>query len=631
MPSTVSQTTGTDAFSEPTPITLDFDATYNQSAQSVSESWQDTPLSSFEPQTMSAMQGIEQATPPSTDDMDMSFNQNDDLFWNSHSEATQPSMGEALNTTPAAFLDSVNQQLYPSDLFSSEQSDLMASEQAFEEASQFLFPETMSAPLDWSDEQPDDANFDSGTLLGLGALFEEPTLDLGPSFQTEANGFNDISAFEEEPVPFASFETPGHPVQFPTDNTPSMPTAATDSFLSTAHNLPPVPEWMPEPSTEDVSIAEGFSTEASTTPQALSSGLSEESFDPFLMTSVDPFTAAATVSEETSETSFEFDTTSFDSGFVSTEEASTVYASTSTTSTDALWDMTPPAFSPPEEESPSTHSAEALSPDYTPSDIWFSDEPVTETHIAAAAPTADSPIVPPISDISAHPDDDFYAVSFTLNELGELVPDYNHAEMAIQATEPEPSQISPPPAPAESLIPSLPPISESTGQAAVAASGMVTNPAPEQPQSRRIQPKPLMQRTPKAPEPQSDKLEEQWHSEPQTSAEPLAPTTTTLPQADELMVGNLEIISVCPLSAEKRLILIHNNGLYALMGQSGQEQPAISALKVFEHNPIAYQNTFTAVEEGQAGQQGMYVVQVGTWHGIISTFQDKITLHTELG
>jgi hypothetical protein len=52
---------------------------------------------------------------------------------------------------------------------------------------------------------------------------------------------------------------------------------------------------------------------------------------------------------------------------------------------------------------------------------------------------------------------------------------------------------------------------------------------------------------------------------------------------------------------------------------------------VFEHNPIAYQNTFTAVEEGQAGQQGMYVVQVGTWHGIISTFQDKITLHTELG
>ena len=129
-----------------------------------------------------------------------------------------------------------------------------------------------------------------------------------------------------------------------------------------------------------------------------------------------------------------------------------------------------------------------------------------------------------------------------------------------------------------------------------------------------------------------DELEAQWHSSPVEPRPRPAAQKAPLPNvASELMLGNLEVLSVCSLNAEKRLLVVHNKGIFALMGQYGMEQPQISVLKVFEHNPIAYQNTFTAVEEGQAGSQGMFVVQVGTWHAIISTFQDKISLHTELG
>jgi len=96
-------------------------------------------------------------------------------------------------------------------------------------------------------------------------------------------------------------------------------------------------------------------------------------------------------------------------------------------------------------------------------------------------------------------------------------------------------------------------------------------------------------------------------------------------------LGNLEIVSVCPLEGDKRLLLVQSNGVFALMGQVGAQNPDVSVIKIFENNPIAYQKTFTAIQEGQTGNQGMYLAQVGTWHGVISTFQQGILLHTELG
>jgi hypothetical protein len=125
-------------------------------------------------------------------------------------------------------------------------------------------------------------------------------------------------------------------------------------------------------------------------------------------------------------------------------------------------------------------------------------------------------------------------------------------------------------------------------------------------------------------------LEAQWHEPAATTSAPTTQAGTVTPPA-AFTLGNLEVLSVCPLAADRRLLVVHSNGVFALMGQVGLEQPQISVLKVFENNPLAYQNTFTAVAEAQAAAQGMFVTQVGTWHAIVSTFQDKITLHTELG
>jgi uncharacterized cupin superfamily protein len=94
---------------------------------------------------------------------------------------------------------------------------------------------------------------------------------------------------------------------------------------------------------------------------------------------------------------------------------------------------------------------------------------------------------------------------------------------------------------------------------------------------------------------------------------------------------HLEILGTCPLTQDKRLLLVQSGQQFALMGQAGFENPSVYVLKIFDGNPVAYQQTFAAAQEGQAGEQGMFVVQVGTWHAIVSTFRDQIVLHTELG
>jgi hypothetical protein len=96
-------------------------------------------------------------------------------------------------------------------------------------------------------------------------------------------------------------------------------------------------------------------------------------------------------------------------------------------------------------------------------------------------------------------------------------------------------------------------------------------------------------------------------------------------------MGRLEIMGRCPLLVGGQLLMVHSGDVYALMAQSGDNPDQVVVLKVFEHNPLAYQNTFTAVPEKRTGQQGLYVVQAGTWRGMISSFQGTLTMHTELG
>jgi hypothetical protein len=122
-----------------------------------------------------------------------------------------------------------------------------------------------------------------------------------------------------------------------------------------------------------------------------------------------------------------------------------------------------------------------------------------------------------------------------------------------------------------------------------------------------------------------DSAEALWNAPP---VEPEAPTE---PEPPALSMEQLEIMGICQLTQDKRLLLVHSAGQFALMGQAGLENPNVYVLKIFDGNPVAYQQTFAAAQEGQAGEQGMFVVQVGTWHAIVSTFRDQIMLHTELG
>lgn len=110
-----------------------------------------------------------------------------------------------------------------------------------------------------------------------------------------------------------------------------------------------------------------------------------------------------------------------------------------------------------------------------------------------------------------------------------------------------------------------------------------------------------------------------------------AKTRASTPSSQMGRLGHLDILSICVLSADKRLLIVHNEDVYALMAQVGLENPSVSVIKIFDHNPIAYQNTFVTVPERRTGQKGLYVTQVGTWRGMISCFQDRITLYTELG
>ncbi len=113
-------------------------------------------------------------------------------------------------------------------------------------------------------------------------------------------------------------------------------------------------------------------------------------------------------------------------------------------------------------------------------------------------------------------------------------------------------------------------------------------------------------------------------------------TTPVAPQAQHpasgLEMENLQILGFCALDDSKRLLMVENNGTFALMGQAGEaHNPNISKIKEFNYNPLQYQNTFTAVKEAATEDQGMYIVQVGTWRAIISTVKETILLHTELG
>jgi hypothetical protein len=98
-----------------------------------------------------------------------------------------------------------------------------------------------------------------------------------------------------------------------------------------------------------------------------------------------------------------------------------------------------------------------------------------------------------------------------------------------------------------------------------------------------------------------------------------------------LKLGSSEVLSVSSVNAEQRFLLVKSEMQYALIGQWGITDPKVFVLKLFDDNPIAYQKTFTAVQDQRDNEEGLYLLQVGHWRGIVSIYQMTMTLYADLG
>lgn len=514
--------------------------------------------------------------------------------------------GETSALDPATFLDTVNQQLYPEDPFADPMTAVEGA-QAFEDAAQFLFPETATASLDWQDDSEVTSFLDTGFSLEVPTA--EP-LELGPSYQPMPGDLNDLSAI-----------------------------GSSDAELSTFMEAAAATNWTESP---ELNVVETFETAASwetpfsnnltedLTPE-LTEDLPDFGLSPLPGQAEADLLAAYTMGDEgsdlpiSSELSEAFeDAYEFSNSATSEESPALEMPDMSNWGATVIEPTLPTDYTPPEsiETDLETSFIEnvwtlentdltqdvieqppALSPIEFPSEPVPTLEPISEP----AAPT--NSLAAFLSE-----DDDFYASSFTLSEQGDVIPSYEAPSTPIieisDAFEPT-FEVTEPVAPVapfilpemEASLPSPPPME------------IISTPEPET--------IPITHSTASVP----PSAEELW--ETPALGETPAPTPEVAQPA--LSFDNLEILGVCQLSADKRLLLVQSQENFALMGQAGLENPQITVLKIFDHNPIAYQNTFAAAQEGQAGAQGMYVTQVGTWHAIISTFQDQIVLHTELG
>ena len=66
------------------------------------------------------------------------------------------------------------------------------------------------------------------------------------------------------------------------------------------------------------------------------------------------------------------------------------------------------------------------------------------------------------------------------------------------------------------------------------------------------------------------------------------------------------------------------------MGSGPPDASNVEVLKVFQDNPLADNRIFQATRESAVGGKDMFLVQAGTWKGVISKDNDKVVLRTEI-
>ncbi len=108
---------------------------------------------------------------------------------------------------------------------------------------------------------------------------------------------------------------------------------------------------------------------------------------------------------------------------------------------------------------------------------------------------------------------------------------------------------------------------------------------------------------------------------------PAEATDTEDPEEGE----DFTVLDSCPISEESRLFMVAMNDIYALMGECGPPDASnVEVLKVFQNNPLAENQIFQATREAKTGDRDMFLVQAGTWKGVISKDNDRVVLRTEI-
>jgi hypothetical protein len=89
----------------------------------------------------------------------------------------------------------------------------------------------------------------------------------------------------------------------------------------------------------------------------------------------------------------------------------------------------------------------------------------------------------------------------------------------------------------------------------------------------------------------------------------------------------IDIIASAPLVDNFQVMVVHHEGIYALMADNGMNA---AMLKSFDHNPLAEDTRFVVTQEAILGNKAMFIVQIGDWQGIVSLEGGHATLQTEV-
>lgn len=120
--------------------------------------------------------------------------------------------------------------------------------------------------------------------------------------------------------------------------------------------------------------------------------------------------------------------------------------------------------------------------------------------------------------------------------------------------------------------------------------------------------------------------EEAFEEHPEERGDPIRFLDAESDEEDGDETG-VEIRASAPLVDNFQVMLVHHEGVNALMVDDGVDA---KMLKSFDSDPFKEDNRFIVTQEAILGSKGMFIIQVGTWQGIIAIEGETVILQAEI-